>query len=231
MKNPVILKFRTSIQHLKALKNREEAYLNVEKSLKSISKKEEVLENAKRTHNLKLRKIVKNKESWMKNFSKSVPVSLRKLRIFSKEEFPIVLSYIDYTQEPTAHLALECFIQKISIIPFCRYRGMTFPKRLNQYDEHIQDIEIEKYGICILLNLLEKNEDEREFTVDIESESFKISNKEGTVSWNIENISGRFQRATVDPIHYQSISSRKTVKQFKKMIGFTELSKLAKEFL
>lgn len=228
---PVIPKFKTSIKHLKVLKNTGETYLSIEESLKSKSEKEKAVQGAIMAHNPKLRKIVEDKKFWIDKFLKSVPASLKELRTFKKEEFSVVLSYVDFAQEPTAHLSLECFIEKISIVPFCRYHRISFPERLNPYNEQMKDIEIEKYGIRALLHLQDKTGDEYDIVVDIESDNFKINENKGITFWNVEYISSKLPEVMIDSIQYKSISSRKTIKQFKKMIGFNKLSKLAKELL
>lgn len=213
----------SSVRHLKALCCAEED----EKNLKFLLERKEKYEKIKRIYNSRLRKIVEDKQSWMEKFSESIPVSSRNLRIYSKEEFPVMLSCVDYSPEPTTSVICECFIQKISVIPFCRYHETTFPERLNPYDEKIKDVVIEEYGICIFLCLLGKDGDKYEISVDVEPEGFKIKKKKRITFWDISNISGRFP-GMVDSISYKSISSKKEVEQFKKMIGSAELSDLVK---
>ena len=72
---PVILKFKTSVKHLKVLKNVGETYLSIEESLKSKSEKEKAVQGAIMAHNPKLRKIVQDKNFWIDKFLKSVPES------------------------------------------------------------------------------------------------------------------------------------------------------------
>lgn len=218
---------KSSVDYMKALRNKEEVPSTLELSLESLSKLEIEFERAKEFHKYKLQKIAEDKKNLINEFIESIPEHLRILRTY-KEEFLIILSGQDFTPEETLPFSIECFVKEVSIFPYCSFYNSTFPKRLNPYDEKVMDIEIQRFGICICLHLCEKTKGTKfDISFELRLKNLKIYREKSSIVWNIEGCS-----SALGSINYETISSsQKMIKKFKEMIGFYEFSKLAMSIL